>query len=267
MTPSSPRSTFDTPRAFLTLAAIIGTIAVNAWSNIAPIGGQNIGEIANTDFADVLIIPASYAFSIWGLIYIGVLAFGIYQLMPAQRSNPIIRRVDYLVILSCITQAIWVFLFTLRQFWWSVLMMVGILLPLIGIYLLLGVGKRRVSRQEKWFAQIPFSVYLGWISVATIVNVASALFANNWDGWGIAPETWTVIMMVIATAIGATLNLQRRDLAYPLVIIWALVAVAVRQIDVASVAIAAIGLAAVLGILTLLTYLGIGSKRRQTLDS
>jgi hypothetical protein len=262
MTPSSRGSSFDTLRQFLTLAAIIGTFVINAWSNIAPIGGRNIGDIANTTFADVLIIPASYAFAIWGVIYLGFLAFGVYQLLPAQRTNETIRRVDYWVILLCITQSIWVFLFTLEQFWWSVLLMVGILVPLIAIYLTLGVGERRVSRQEKWFAHIPFSIYLGWISVATIVNVASALYASNWDGWGVAPEIWTVIMMVIATAIGALINLRRRDIAYPLVIVWALVAVAIRQADVAVVAITAIVLAIGLAILTLLTKLGVGTKQQ-----
>jgi hypothetical protein len=262
MTSSSHRSSpTDVLRSFLTLAAIVGAIAVNAWTNIHPIGEQTIGEIANTVFADVLIIPASYAFAIWGVIYLGLLAFGIWQLLPAQRTSPTIRKVDYLVIFSSVAQSIWVFLFLLREFWWSVVAMVAILLPLMGIYRLLGVGLGRVSRQEKWFAHIPFSIYLGWISVATIVNVASALFYNNWDGWGLAPEIWTVLVMSIATAIGAILTLQRRDLAYPLVIIWALVAVAIRQSDVAIVAITAIVLAIGLAILTFANYLGWSGKR------
>ncbi|PSB22952.1 hypothetical protein C7B61_01175 [filamentous cyanobacterium CCP1] len=260
MTSSSHRSS-NPLLQILTLVAILGTFVVNIWSNLAPIGGQNIGEIANTVFADVLVIPANYAFAIWGIIYLGFLAFGVYQLLPDQRTNATIRQVDYWVILLCITQSIWVFLFTLRQFWWSTVMMLGILLPLIKIYLLLDVGRRRVSRQEKWFAHIPFSIYLGWISVATIVNVASALFANNWDGWGIAPATWTVIMMVIATAIGAMINLQRQDIAYPLVIIWALVGIAIRQADVAIVSITAIGLAIGLGILLLVNQLKGRPKR------
>ncbi|WP_416672782.1 tryptophan-rich sensory protein [Egbenema bharatensis] len=259
--PSHPSSPADLLRSVLTLAAIVGTIAVNAWTNIEPIGGQNIGEIANTVFADVLIIPASYAFAIWGVIYLGLVAFGIWQLLPAQRTNPTIRKVDYLVIFASIAQAIWVFLFLLREFWGSVVAMLAILLSLIAIYRLLGIGLRRISRQEKWFAHIPFSIYLGWISVATIVNVASALFYNNWDGWGLAPEIWTVLVMSIATAIGAILTLQRRELAYPLVIVWALVAVAIRQSDFAIVSITAIVLAIGLAILTLVNHLGWGRKR------
>jgi hypothetical protein len=262
--PSHRSSPADLLRSVSTLAAIVGTIAVNAWTNVDPIGEQNIGEIANTVFADVLIIPASYAFAIWGVIYLGLLSFGIWQLLPAQRANPTIRKVDYWVIFSSIAQAIWVFLFLLREFWWSVVAMLAILLPLIGIYRLLGVGLRRVSRQEKWFAQIPFSIYLGWISVATIVNVASALFYNNWDGWGLAPEIWTVLVMSVATAIGAILNLQRRDLAYPLVIVWALVAVAIRQFDGAIVSITAIVLAIGLAILAGVNSLGWGRKRPWT---
>jgi predicted branched-subunit amino acid permease len=121
-----------------------------------------------------------------------------------------------------------------------------------GIYLQLGIGRRRVSRQEKWFAHIPFSIYLGWISVATIVNVAVALYNNDWNGWGLAPQGWTVIMMVVAALLAALVAVQRRDIAYPLVIVWALIAVAVRQAALPLIATVAIGLAVVLFLLVLL---------------
>jgi hypothetical protein len=252
MKSSAKPSSSDIVRQWGTLAAILGTFAVNIWSNLFPIGGSNIGEIANTIFRGVQIIPANYAFSIWGVIYLGLLAYGVFQLVPSQRQNPILKRVDYLLIISCIVQAFWVLTFLLRQFWASTLMMVGILLPLIGIYLQLGIGQRRVSRQEKWFAHIPFSIYLGWISVATIVNVAVALYNNDWNGWGLAPQGWTVIMMVVAALLAALVAVQRRDIAYPLVIVWALIAVAVRQAALPLIATVAIGLAVVLFLLVLL---------------
>lgn len=248
-----------------TLIAIFGTFIVNAWSNAFPINGENIGELANILFSNVLVIPANYAFAIWGLIYLGLIAFGIYQFLPAQRHNPVIRRVDYLLIVSCIVQSAWVILFLLRQFWWSVAAMFGILFCLIGIYLTLGIGKHRISRQEKWFAHIPFSVYLGWISVATIVNVASALYSNNWTGGGIAPEVWTLMMLVISSAIAAFIAVQRRDVAFPLVIIWAFIAIAVRQANIISIASTAVGLASALAILVAIVQFR--PARRETLSS
>ncbi|WAL61879.1 tryptophan-rich sensory protein [Thermocoleostomius sinensis] len=257
-------ATLDIVRQWGTLAAILGTFAVNAWSNLFPINNLNIGEIANTLFRGVQIIPANYAFSIWGVIYLGLLAYGVYQLLPNQRQNPTLRRVDYLLIISCVVQAFWVVAFLLRQFWASTLMMVGILLPLIGIYLQLGIGRRRISRQEKWFAHVPFSIYLGWISVATIVNVAVSLYNNNWDGWGLPPQSWTVIMMVIASVLAALVALKRRDIAYPLVIVWALIGIAVRQATLPMIATVAIVLAIALIVLVVFVQFKLRSAARNT---
>lgn len=245
------RSNSASPQAWLTLLAILGTFAVNAWSNLSPMNGQTIGEISNTQFAGVQIVPANYAFAIWGVIYLGLIAFGIYQLLPAQQNHGGIRQARPLLIVACVAQAVWVFLFLYRQFWLSVLAMVAILLPLILLYLRLQIASP-VHRAEKWLVQVPFSIYLGWISVATIVNVALALYSQNWDGGGLSAELWTVIMMLIAAIIGGLMNLRRQDAAYPLVIVWALVAIAVKQAAIPSIAITALVLAISLGLLVLL---------------
>lgn len=236
---------------WLTLAAIVGTFVVNVWSNLSPINGETIGEISNTLFADVLIIPANYAFAIWGLIYIGLLGFGIYQLLPTQRDNARLQQIRPWLILACVAQAVWVFFFLSRQFWLSVVAMLAILLPLIVVYQRVGTGQPE-SRAEKWLVRVPFGVYLGWISVATVVNVASALFYNNWNGAGITPAIWTVIMLAVASVIAAVLAWQRREVAYPLVIVWALVAVAVRQAAIPLIAVAAVAVAIGLVVLVLL---------------
>lgn len=251
MAASSNQLIPDVVRQWLTLLAILGTFAVNVWSNIYPLNGLNIGEISNTLFSDVLVTPANYAFSIWGVIYLGLLAFGIYQLLPSQRHDPILQRVDYFLIFACIAQAAWVFLFLLRQFWGSVAAMAGILLLLIGAYVQLRTGQRRITRSEKWCAQIPFSIYLGWISVATIVNVALALYSIDWNGFGISPRVWAVIVLIIGAAIAGVVATRRRDIAYPLVIIWALLAIAVRQTNTLLVQGFAIGLAVLLALLVI----------------
>ena len=213
-----------------TLVAILATLAVNALSNFFPISGTNIGEIANTVLRGVQITPANYAFAIWGLIYLGLIAYGIYQLFPTQRRDRTIRQVDLLLIVACIAQIIWVYLFTLQLFWLSVVAMLGILLPLIGAYQQLSNGRDRSSRQRQWLTHIPFSIYLGWISVATIVNIASALYISDWNGWGISAPRWTAIMLIVGTAIAATVVIRRADVAFTLVFIWAYVAIAIRQL-------------------------------------
>jgi hypothetical protein len=216
-------------RQLATLVAILGAFIINVVSNIFPLNGINIGEISNTLFKNVLIIPANYAFAIWGLIYLGLFAFGVYQALPNQRHEPDLRKTDYLLIIACIAQSIWVYLFLSRLFALSIIAMLLILLPLISIYVQLEIGNKRVTRLMKWCIHFPISIYLGWISVATIVNIACTLYFQGWNGWEISPLIWTLIMLLIATAIAATLFIQRRDMAYTGVILWALVAIAIKH--------------------------------------
>lgn len=235
--------------AIATLIAILATLLVNALSNFFPIAGLNIGEVANTILGGVQITPANYAFAIWGLIYVGLIAYGVYQLGSAQRQDPTIQRVDMLLIGACVAQIAWVYLFTLQLFWPSVVAIGVILLSLISAYLQLGVGKVRVSRDRQWFAQAPFSIYLGWISVATIVNVASALYSSGWDGWGLEATSWTVGMLIVGAVIGAIVAVQRADIAFTSVFIWAFVAIALRQVANLAIVVTALGGAIVMAAL------------------
>lgn len=246
MQPTQPLPASIRLRQLLTVAAIVGSFAVNAWSNISPPNGASIGEISNTQFAEVLITPANYAFAIWGVIYLGLIGFGVYQFLPPQNQHPNLQTISYLLVAACIAQAIWVFLFLSNLFGWSVLAMVAILLCLVGVYLQLGTRDRAPSWQERWLLRIPFSVYLGWISVATVVNVALALYDAGWNGWGLAPEVWTVVMSVVSSALAIALLIQRRDVAFSLVIIWALVAIAVKRASIPLIAVSAVILAIVL---------------------
>jgi xanthosine utilization system XapX-like protein len=226
--------------AVATAIAIVGSVVFNTLFNRFPPGEQNVGEIANTVLAGVLITPANYAFAIWGLIYLGLFAYGIYQFHPQRRQDRQLQRVNKLLIGACVVQSIWIWLFSLQQFAWSVVAMVGLLAILIGIYLTMAIGRdgrqaiadNRVSRRRRWMAHMPFSLYLGWIAVATIVNVASALYAANWSGWGLSPVAWTVIMVIVAALLGEVVIYQRSDTAFTLVFVWALVAIAVRQSDI-----------------------------------
>ena len=232
--------------AIATLTAIFATLMVNVLSNLFPPKGLNIGAIANTILQGVQITPANYAFAIWGLIYIGLLAYGFYQLRPAQRRHPTFQRVNWLLIVACVAQMIWVYLFTLRFFGLSIVAMLGILLALIGAYLQLSSGNVRVSRERVRFAHLPFSLYLGWISVATVVNVASALYSANWQGWGISATAWTVIMLLVSATIAAIVALRQADIAFTLVFVWAYIAIAVRQAANPTIWITAIVLSIVL---------------------
>lgn len=254
----------DILRQFLNLSAILAAFSINVLANIAPINGLSIGAISNTFFREVLIVPANYAFAIWGLIYLGLITFGVYQVLPAQRQNPSLRRMGYLFVVASLAQIAWVFLFQYRLFTLSLVAMLGILLALIGIYLRLGIGYERVSKAQKWFVHIPLSIYLAWISVATITNVAIALYNLGWSGWGISPQVWTAIALITGAAIAATVTIQRADIAFTLVIVWAFVAIAVRQANIPLIAVTAAGLAIALIVLLLL---GVLRRRKSSLNS
>ena len=219
--------------AIATPIAIIGTLAINTLSNFYPPGGQNVGEIANTSLAGVLITPANYAFAIWGVIYLGLIAYGIYQIKPASQGDPIIRPVDWLLIIACLAQIIWIYLFTLQYFTWSVVAMLAILLPLMGAYGVLRMD--RVDRKRRWFAIYPFSTYLAWISVATIINVASALYDAGWQGGGLSGELWTVIMILVSAVIALIVIFTQQDIPFTLVYVWAYVAIAARHTDIPAI--------------------------------
>lgn len=221
----------------LNVLAVIATIVVNGMANALPLNGQNTGEIS--DRFQVYFVPAGYVFSIWGLIYLGLILFAVYQALPAQRDNPRLRRIDLLFILSCVANIAWLFLWHYNRFLLTLPVMLALLGMLIAIYLRLDVGRAVVSTGEKWLVHIPFSVYLGWVTVATIANATDVLDYINWSGWGISPEAWAVIMLGAATVIASLVALTRGDVAFMLVIIWAFVGIAVKQAGTPVVAISA----------------------------
>jgi len=242
----------DIIRQYAHLIAILAAFFLNIYVNIAPPSGQTIGAISNTIFKNVLITPASYAFAIWGLIYLGLISFGIYQLLPAQRENQILRKCQYFLVGASLAQIVWIFLFQYQLFTLSVLAMLGILGCLICLYLNLGINYERVSKKDKWLVYYPISIYFAWISVATIVNVACALDNLGWNSSEQTGIVWTIIMLIIGTIIAAIINIQKQDIAYTLVFIWALTAIAVRHLDILVLAISAgilaLGLAVLVGL-------------------
>ena len=227
-------------RPGLTLSAILAAFVINTASNIVPINGQSIGEISNTLFQDVLITPANYAFIIWGVIYLGLFAFGIYQLRPRQQKNPTLDRIGYLITVASIAQCLWVIVFQLRLFILSLIAMVLILLALIAAYLQV---QHAPQRQPLWLVRLPISIYLAWISVATVVNGAIALYTLNWNGWGLSPVGWTIAMLAAATGIAILVTLRHQDLAFAGVFVWALTAIAAKHLNTPTIAYTAAGLA------------------------
>ena len=110
------------------------------------------------------------------------------------------------------------------------------LISLITIYLRLDIDTNQVSRAEKWCDHIPFSIYLGWITVATIANVTQLLYYLGWNGLGLSPESWAVIILLVGVVVSAAMSLTRANIAYSLVLVWAYVGIALKHTNSSTVA-------------------------------
>ena len=227
----------DTIRQAANLLTVLFALTVNILASTLPLNGQNTGEIS--DRFEVLFVPAGYVFSIWGLIYLGWIAFIIFQFQPSQKENPRLRRLGYLFALSNLANAAWLFCWHYNLFGLSVLVMLALLGLLIASYLRLNVNRTDVTLAEYWSVDVLFSVYLGWITVATVANITDWLYFIGWDGFGISAPLWAVIMLIVASLLGLVMAWSRRDAGYLSVLVWAFIGIAVKQAAVPVVAISA----------------------------
>ncbi len=230
-------------------ATTLVVILINALANTLPINGLNTGQIS--DRFEVYFVPAGYVFSIWGLIYLALLAFTVYQWLP--QADQARARIGYFYALSGVANSAWIFLWHYLQFPLTLLAMLVLLGSLIAIYLRLGIGQRRFELLERWTVQIPFSIYLGWITVATVANITSLLNHLQWSGWGIAPEAWAVIILLVAAGVALAVSFTRGDVAYILVIVWAYIGIAVKHAATPLVMIPAAVLAGIVGLSLVVT--------------
>ena len=221
----------------ITIIATLATITINGLANALPINGQGTGEIS--DRFQVFFTPAGYVFSIWALIYLGLIAYSIYQALPAQRNNQTLQAIAPYYWASSLANIAWIYLWHYEIFYLTIIAMLGILITLILIYLRLNIGHTTPTPAFKWLVHTPFSIYMGWITVATIANVTSLLWLANWNSFGLAPEVWVPIVLSVAVIIAYLIARTRRDIAYLLVLVWAFAGITVKHNDVPIVAISA----------------------------
>lgn len=212
------------------LIALVATLIMNGLSN-SGIFPTTITELGNG--RPLFFLPEAYVFAIWGVIYTLLIGFVIYQFRPVAVENGSIAKVGWWFVLSSFANMAWLALFLFDLVWLSTLAMLVLLFSLVTIYTRLGIGQRQVDWQENWAVLMPFRVYLGWISVATVANFTAALYESGsvTDFLGIGSDIWAVVMMAIAGVLGLTMLIRRADIAYALVIVWALIGINVRPFD------------------------------------
>ena len=235
------------------LVGLVATVTVNGLANALPLNGQMTGDIINRD--PVYFLPANWAFSIWGLIYLALTAYVAYSLLPAGRRNPRVQRLGPPFVLSCLANCVWLFCWHWEQFPLSTVAMAVLLLSLIACYTIAWGRTTPATPAERLLLRATFSLYLGWVSVATIANVTVTLDRAGWSGGGLAPEAWAALLVLVGGVLAALLGLTRSDPVYPAVFVWAFVALAVRQREVALLATTATAVALIAAVIVLIALL------------
>ncbi|WP_203363947.1 TspO/MBR family protein [Bacillus sp. REN10] len=202
-------------------------VTVNALANILPLNGQTTGEISNR--LSVLFTPAGYVFAIWGVIYLLVGIWILRQLPKSRRDLPLYKLTHLPFVFSCLLNSAWIVLWHYEFFAWTVIVMIALLLTLISLYT--KIEQTPYSLMDR----LPFSIYLGWVSVATIANISYALKFYQWNGLGLSDIAWTIIMLFVATILAIAFQAKHHDLAYPLVFVWAFIGIAVKSKDTSQV--------------------------------
>jgi hypothetical protein len=207
-------------------------VIVNVLANVIPINGVTTGQVS--DSYPNLFAPAGYAFAIWGLIYFLLAGYTLYQLGFFQSTRyslkpSLLGKVGILFAISSIANAAWIFAWHNYAILVSMILMIIILVSLIMI--VPEINRYELARKERFFVQLPFSVYFGWITVATIANATTLLVSWGWNGFGISEVVWTVVIIVVGLIISMATMIKNSDIAYGLVIIWAYVAILVKHLS------------------------------------
>ncbi|MGD9381132.1 MAG: tryptophan-rich sensory protein [Candidatus Thorarchaeota archaeon] len=237
------------------VVAIVGSIVFNALVNILPLNGITTGEVSNA--YPNLFTPANYVFAIWGAIYTLLFVFMFYQIRTSQRDSDYLQEIGFLYLLSAVVNIAWLTVFHYSYpapndlIILTTVPIFGLFLTLLYIYLRLGVGVKDVSRGVRLAVQIPLSVYLGWLSVATIANTASVLnYLGRSPGIPIeVQEMWTAAVIIVAFLITFLMLIRRKDFAFGLVVIWATLGIASKQMASPLIYYTALGVAVVIFIL------------------
>ena len=205
------------------LLAFIAMLTVNALSSILPINGVTPKEVS--DRYPNLFVPAPLTFAIWGVIYILVIGYVLYQLGLFRKKGeavnaPLLNKTGIVFIVSSILNLSWVIAWHYGQLVMSFVIIALLLVSLIDLRVIIA-AREPLTTKEKWFVRLPFSVYFGWVTVATIAGATALLVGSGFTGLGISEAIWTMLILLVGAAIGIATAIRFRDIAYLLVFIWA----------------------------------------------
>lgn len=211
--------------------ALIIMIVINYLSGTGIFNGKTIAKVSS-EYQN-LFTPAGYAFSIWGLIYSGMLGFVIYYgrslFKPVKNEDQTVLQINWWFTISCLANSLWVLAWLYGYIFLTVLLMMLLFISLLKIVVSTKMGSPNVPLKELIFLRWPFGIYSGWMSVALIANVAAYLTKTGWNGFGISETAWTIVMFVIAALVHIFMIWERTMIEFALVAMWALIAIAVAN--------------------------------------
>ncbi len=238
--------------AILNLLSVILVIAVNYISQALRLNDTTIGEISQK--YDNLFTPASYAFAIWGIIFLGLFAYAIFQVKRAffgDKPSDYIIQTGFWFVQANVLNSLWVIAFVFDYTGVSVMIMLGILVSLVKIILNTNMERWHAPKSTIAFVWWPICLYSGWIAVATIANVSVHLTKIGWDGSPFSETTWTIVMIMIATFLNLVMIWKRNMREFAAVGIWALFAIYIRHKDSIEI----VGYTALVGSVLIFSYM------------
>lgn len=236
---------------WLALLAILANVVFNAVYTAIKPGNPTIAEV--TYQYGSLFMPAGYAFSIWGLIYLSFIVYGIAQLVPKVKHNVTYNKLALPMLLTNVLSIVWIVAYTANNIAASLMLMGGMLV--LGGFMFLQAQKCYKAGWAPGLLLVPFSLFLGWISVASIANASIFLKSISWGAFDMPEENWAIIMAIVAGLLGIVFSIKTRNYTFPAVIVWALVAIYIQQqYAYSDVAMAALISAVVTAFFTLVAF-------------
>lgn len=210
--------------SILNLVGFVFTVVINGLANALPINGITTGELS--DLYPNLFVPAGFTFSIWGIIYLWLAIFAIYGIVSAFSSDASkgewVDKIGPWFLIQAILNGSWIFVWHYQIVWLSLIIMLGILFTLMMMHEKLLIGEKQDSAAVRFLVKAPISIYLGWITVATVANVTTLLVDVGWQGGGISEWVWAAIVIAVATGITLLMQFRKGDFFHSMVVLWAL---------------------------------------------
>lgn len=215
----------------LTVISVVAMVAINALANILPINGITTGQVS--DSYPNLFAPAGITFSIWGLIYLLLIGYVSYQFSPkSEEREKLFSRINILFIVSSIINSVWIFFWHYKMIALSAFLIIMLLYSLIKISSI--ANEKGFMIKDKLFVKIPFGIYFGWITIATIANITALLVSLGWRNVIISDQMWTIIILFIGLIITSLTAIRERNLAYGLVPVWAYLGIYLKHTSALS---------------------------------